>query len=195
MSILICSTQYPYLGGSATLAYDLNKYFLKNDINSKICYFLTKSEINKYKNLKNFYNDIMILPYIFNNKFNNSIAESINQDFLENYDILKKSKIILAVNYGITPLLKTFNYKGYIIYLIVGSPELTLGENCPINNKISYINFVSNNKINKYDFGENKHIELNSISLNHSDNILANSMITKNIYEIIYKEYKEKKKY
>ena len=43
---VICSTQYPYNGGAATLAYHYNEYLLNKGIKSKCVFFLNNSEEN-----------------------------------------------------------------------------------------------------------------------------------------------------
>ena len=138
----IYATQLPYNGGASTLAYNLHNYLIKYNIDSKLCFYLKEIEIdkvvnnNKLLNPKN-YNQVYMLPRL-------TKKLEFSKDTLIK---LKDVNLVIAINYEIVPIIRDY-YKGKIIYLIVGSPEFTLGKNSPISKNVSYNNFLSNKKYN-----------------------------------------------
>ena len=174
MNILILSTQYNRYGGAATCAYETQRYFLKNNINS-ICLFFENSVLND----KNKYN---------NDNLDNVYACKLLKDYLVSdvkLNIYKDIKQIITNNFGNNFIMLGFNYLAPLIgkllfpnnkmyYMITGT--------CYISNvNTVYANELINNEFTQsYNEIEKKTIEI-------SDYVIPNSNITKNIIKNIYK--------
>ena len=170
-NILILSTQYPHCGGAATFAYDLHNYLQKNNINSKCIFFVN-----------NIISEKLLDPYKYGNIYmfkRNEINKYLNKlkTILENIDC------IFAINYGVISIIKNlFNKK--IIYISTGSPELTLGEDCPINNNISYMKYMNDNNNNFKIIRNNKNYK----SIVDSSFTIIGTNDSKNLYHKIFPE-------
>lgn len=182
IKIGIFTTQLPYDGGASTLAFDIYKYFIKNNLDTKICFFIKKKKLQSIKEIDK--KDTILSDenvYILPNR------EKLIKKYSNITDELSHFNLVIAINYGVVSLIKKF-YNNNILYLIVGSPELTLGNNSPVSNSISYNNFInSNSDIN--DLEDNINVKMNKESLNSSHIIIANSLHTKKLYDKIYKDY------
>lgn len=179
----IFSTQYQFYGGGGTFAYYLNNILTKNNINIKLFYFINSREYNIIKNTKlENPNELKNIQYI------TIKSKNIEKIFNEN----KFTKII-AINYGIIPHITKY-YNSEIIYQIIGSPELTLGEYSPINCNISYTKFMKDYE-NIYLDKDNLNYKYNLKSIIYSNTCITNTILTDNIYKTIFKEHENKFKY
>lgn len=189
---LFC-TQLPYNGGASTLCYDMYDYYAINKMfNVKMCFFLHRKEIKKVtKNIlllnPNNYKDVFMLP----NEYSQFKKYNFVEDTLKN---LEDIDTVIAINYGVIPIIKNY-YNGKLIYQLVGSPELTLGNESPISKKISYKSFMNDESYDINLLKDTKGGLLNYISLFNSDIILANSKLTYDLYIKIYPEFTSKIKY
>lgn len=189
VKIGVYSTQYPHNGGASTLAYNMHKYLCDNGINSKCCFFLHPKEERKIRKKPQLLNPSNY-KYVYHLPNEYKYIKQEQNKYKNTLNALKDVNIVIAVNYGIIPIIKNF-YNGKMIYLLVGSPELTIGENSPINNNMSCINFLSD----KNDVSLLKHSNnsiLNKISLEESSIILTNTKQTNVVYNKIYPEYQKK---
>jgi len=186
MSICIFVTQLPYNGGASTLAYDIYKYLDKNNLNVKICFFIKKKLFQSITKTNE--KDTILLDsnvYVLPNR------DKLIRRYTNITNQLCDFDLVIAVNYGVIPLIKPFYKNENIIYLVVGSPELTLGKNSPISKSISYNNFIENEyNINNLD--DNTNVKMNIESMERCSIILANSLHTKKIYNKIYENYSSK---
>ena len=182
--LMICSTQYPYYGGGSTIAYKTHKFFLNLGYNCKCCFFLTNNEHKKIIN-----NSSLINPSNLSNVYFSLSKKMI----INTIELLKLAENIICVNYGIIPMIRKIT-TGKLIYQIIGSPELTLGDCSPISKSISYVKFCSDHKNYIDDIKNTRNAKLNYESLKYSDYIYANSIHTYKIYRLIYPEFEHKLK-
>ena len=177
VNILVASTQYPHNGGAATLAYELHNYLQNNkNICSKCCFFLNKKEDKLINN-----NITLLNPNNYGNIYKtNNIIKDIK--------LLDDIDCILAINYGIVPKIKEI-YKKKIIYIVVGSPELTLGSECPNAKNISFNKFINDKEYDLTHMLSTKNHKINLDSIKNSTFTIINSPNTRKIYERLFPNY------
>jgi glycosyltransferase involved in cell wall biosynthesis len=163
MKIIIASKQYPYYGGSATNAYKLIKFLrTKHDVIG--LYFNNNSHINV---------DPDNLGNIFKTSHNSHIkmptCNSILQEIFNYFN--SDPDMILCFNYYVPIICKNMFPKSKIVYMVVGSPTLTMGENSCVNNNISAVKFLTFKDYNQ--FIDVKLAELEKKSIECSDFILV----------------------
>jgi glycosyltransferase involved in cell wall biosynthesis len=182
MKILITSKQRPYYGGAATNAYELTKFLRNNKINT-CCLYFNNDDVDV---------DPDNIEGVFKVNHNSKKKEIISEDIKNNQiDIIVQylngyPDIVLAFNYYVPIISKNTFPMSKVIYMAIGSPILTLGNNCPIKNNISVQKFLSNDiDIDK----NNKFYKLEKESIQISDYILADHgsllvTVLKKIYNI-----------
>ena len=179
MKILITSKQYPYYGGSATNAYKLIK-FLRTYHNTCGLYF-NNEDVNV---------DPENLQGIFRTSHNSKIFET--KDNIGVNNVLKYlggvPDIVLCFNYYVPIISKNIFPKSKIVYMVVGSPTLTLGDNCCINNQISANKFLKLENHSKYI--TKKFYDLEKKSIEFSDYILVDhGELALNILKKTFNDY------
>ena len=143
IKILVTSTQHPYYGGAATNAYKLVNYLRQYNYNTAGLFYNNKVDVNvDPDNLKG----IFRTSYDHSGYKLNDFA-AINK--ISNY-LTGIPDIILCFNYFVPIISKKLFPNSKIVYMVVGSPTLTLGENCCINNNISAMKFLNLKDHNKY---------------------------------------------
>jgi hypothetical protein len=173
MNVLILSTQYNRYGGSATCAYELHKYLLKNNINSIVLFFdntiINKKNMYNQDDLPNVYACKLLKNYLDNNidlSIYDKIKNIINEQFNFNF-------IMLGFNYLVPLIGKLLFPNNIMYYMITGS--------CYINNN----NIITSNKLINDNFTqEYNQIEKKSIEI--SNYVIPNSVIMKNVIKSIY---------
>jgi len=173
MNIVIFSTQYNRYGGAATCAYELHKYFIKNNINSISIFFDNSilGDEKKYNHDK--------LPNVFACKLlNDYLKQDIN---LKIYDEIKKiviektngNFIMLGFNY-LAPLIGKLLFPNNLMYYMITGT-------CYINNLniTNGTDLIVNKFSQEFNLIEKKTIEV-------SDYIIPNSNIMKNLITNIY---------
>ena len=176
INILIVSTQNPYNGGSSTNAYKLISYLRK--LGFKVCGIFFS---NNYKISVDPDNIGGVFQIGLNSEFQlkKEILHKLNGcKYIYDY-FGKYPDIILALNYGspiivneIFPFIKK-------IYLVVGSPVLTLGENSYINKGISFQRALKDKlKLEKNEYEE--------VCIKLVEKIVPNNI---NLYESFIKVY------
>lgn len=168
--ILIISTQYPYYGGAATLAYKMHTNFLHNKIESH-CLFIHNEEKCSY-NPNN-------LPDVYICKLCNKYRDQkeCNEYYKHISSIIGKPDIIVGLNY-ISPVIGKYMFPDVkTFYYITGSKYIT-------GKGITAVEYV--NKINR-DVDEIDSQEI--LCLNICDYFIPNSNLTLNIYSKLYPEY------
>lgn len=171
--ILIISTQYPYYGGAATLAYKMHANFLHKNIESH-CLFIHNEDKCIYNphNIKNVYISKLC------NKYKNK--EECNLFYRQIADKIGKPAIIIGLNY-ISPVIGKYMYpNSKTYYYVTGSKYITA-------KKITAIEYLNQNK---RDIDEIDQQEL--LCLNICDYIIPNSDLTLNVYTKLYPEYQIK---
>lgn len=181
-NVVIASTQYPGYGGAASVAYDYHKKLLDEGYNSKLFFFLNKKEFELMLPDSNLYN-----PSSYNNVY--YLLSQNFHDKKEQYSDFNVANTIIAFNYGIIPIIKK-QFSGELIYYVTGSPELTLGENSPVNNNISYENFM--NESNYKYLLDSKQSKLNLMNLELADKVVVSCEIVKNLYIKFYPQFSNK---
>jgi hypothetical protein len=181
-NVVIASTQYPGYGGAASVAYDYHKKLLDEGYNSKLFFFLNKKEIELMLPDSNLYN-----PSSYKNVY--YLLSQNFHDKKEQYSDFNVANTIIAFNYGIIPIIKK-HFSGELIYYVTGSPELTLGENSPVNNNISYEKFM--NESNYKYLLDNKQSILNLMNLELADKVVVSCEIVKNLYIKFYPQFSNK---
>ena len=180
-NVVVCSTQYPGQGGAASVAYNYHKKLLDEGYNSKLYFFLKANEIEEILLDSNLYN-----PSSYKNVYYLSRNFHVKK---EQYSDFNVANTIIAFNYGIIPIIKK-QFSGELIYYVTGSPELTLGENSPVNNNISYENFM--NESNYKYLLDNKSSQKNLINLELADKVVVSCEIVKNLYIKFYPQFSSK---
>ena len=135
----VFSTQYPFDGGASTLAYYYHHYLLQHNIKSRCLFFYKHGQKPPKKSRNpNKYPHIYYLPIDYFR------FKKMGRYFNKMYHLLRKIKLVIAVNYGIIPIIHKYlppklpgqqkrpAFTGKIIYQITGCPELTLGSRSPI---------------------------------------------------------------
>lgn len=180
-TILILSTQYPRYGGGATIAYELHKYFLKNNLKS-ICVFADNTakkygaKIGNPDNVSNVFFTKLKIPIKKEDYLN--LLTMLNNKF-GNIDL------ILGFNY-ISPYLgKVLFINSIVFYMITGFRFIN------DNNAVSALEMlnISDKQINGFLDNIDKYEEL---SLEYSDFIIPNSYLIKNLFEKFFTNYKYK---
>ena len=177
--ILICSTQNPYNGGGATNAYKLISY-LRN-IGFQVCGIFFS---NNYKisidpdNIGGIFQIGMTVDFKLkkNNLHRLNCIKNIYNYFDSNFPDL-----ILSLNYGAPLLINKIFQNINKIYLVVGSPVLTLGDDSFINNKISFQKALQFDE----EYFKKNDFELECIKI--VDKIVPNNI---NLYKSLIKIYK-----
>jgi glycosyltransferase involved in cell wall biosynthesis len=182
--IVICSTQYPHYGGAATEAYDLHKKILDNGVDVYCYFFLSEEEAFHVKN------NNLINPCSYPNIYYIVGSEYDSHKDIQ-YIILNTPKII-AFNYGIIPHIKQ-KFTGKLIYIVTGSPELTLGNNSIVNNNVSSQKFLEQDYKTLYPKLLDTHDAMSNYeSLTYATNVYISCEQTKQIYKKLYPEFSEK---
>jgi len=182
-NVVVSSTQYPGYGGAASVAYEYHKKLLDEGYNSKLYFFLNAKEIKKILLDSNLYN-----PSSYKNVYY-LLSQNFHNKTEEHYSNFNVANTIIAFNYGIIPIIKK-QFSGELIYYVTGSPELTLGENSPVNNNISYENFM--NESNYKYLLDNTQSQLNLMNLELADKVVVSCEIVKNLYIKFYPQFSSK---
>lgn len=180
-NVVVCCTQYPGQGGAASVAYNYHKKLLDEGYNSKLYFFLKANEIEEILLDSNLYN-----PSSYKNVY--YLSRNFH-DKKEQYSDFNVANTIIAFNYGVIPIIKK-QFSGELIYYVTGSPELTLGENSPVNNNISYEKFM--NESNYKYLLDNKQSILNLMNLELADKVVVSCEIVKNLYIKFYPQFSNK---
>tara|TARA_B110000971_G_C20038478_1_gene515971 strand:+ start:619 stop:3873 length:3255 start_codon:yes stop_codon:yes gene_type:complete len=184
--IVICSTQYPYNGGAATLAYEYHKQLLDEGIDSTCCFFVS----TPHKKILD--NDNKLLnPLLYPCVYMTTKIEYKSSTFISN--IMSNASKIIAFNYGIIPIIKK-TYFGELLYQVTGSPELTLGPSSPVNNKISYSKFINDKNYDIEHLLDNNSTKRNYTSLLYADTVNITCNATLDIYNKLYPKFTNKYK-
>lgn len=182
-NIVVCATQYPGYGGASSISYEYHKKLLDEGYNSKLYFFLNEKEIKKVLLKSILYN-----PSSYNNVYYllSTNFDNIKEEYYSNFN---NASSIIAFNYGIIPKIKK-KFTAKLIYYVTGSPELTLGENSPVNNNISYEKFM--NEDNYKYLLNNKQAKLNLINLELADKVVVSCEMVKNLYLKFYPQFSNK---
>jgi len=173
MNVIILSTQYNRYGGAATCAYELHKYFLKNNINSISIFFDNNilDDENKYNQdkLNNVYACKLLKNYLLEN-LNLGLYDKIKKIII---DKTGNNFIMLGFNY-LAPLIGKLLFPDKMMYYMITGT-------CYINNSniINGNNLIINKFSQEYNLIEKKTIEV-------FDFIIPNSNIMKNLITNIY---------
>jgi len=188
MKVVITSKQRPYYGGAATNAYKLTHYLRNNNITTAGIFFNITDCDTDPDNIKG----------VFRIPHNSKIAK-INQDesIVKSYTdkvveyLNGEPDIVLCFNYYLSIISKNTFPNAKIVYMVCGSPVLTLGKNSCISNNISANKFL---KLEHFEqFIDKKFYELERKSLESSDYVLFTheSDLTLNIQKKLYNQYYE----
>lgn len=171
--ILIISTQYPFYGGAATLAYKIHEKILKSGYKSYCLFLHNKPDCN--------YN-----PYKINNVFLGSLCKDYkNKESCEIYyecitKIVSKPDIIIGLNY-ISPIIGKFIYpESKVYYYITGNRYIS-------KSNLSAIEYLNSTKRSLEEIDEDE-----LYCMNICDHIIPNSDLTQNIFMKMYPEYSNK---
>jgi len=139
MRILITSKQYPYYGGSATNAYKLILLLRKKKFNVAGLYFMNPANVDIDPD-----NTGVVIRSTHNSRTqriepptNEAGIRSRITEILGGYP-----DIILAFNYYLPVISKNTFPHARVVYMVVGSPVLTMGEDSPLMNGISAERFM-----------------------------------------------------
>ena len=173
-TILLLSTQYPFYGGAATLAYEFHKKLLDNNINS-ICVFFNLKKMN----------DTIVNPEKIKNVYSEKLISDYNCDFIKFYsELLLKinivPNIIIGFNY-VAPIIGKKLYDSAIVYYYVTGCK-----------------YISDSQISAQEYldketrsvDENDNLEL--YATNIVDYIIPNSYLTQNIFIKLYSNISHK---
>lgn len=171
--IIITSTQYPRYGGAATCAYEMHKYFIKQNIPS-VCLFFDNN------------NEDVFNPNDLLNVYHAPLSDNYNDLNNINYDNIKN---ILANIYGEEPyLVYALNYYAPIIskHIFSKSTIYYMTTGCNYINKDNLVDATSflNRPFDVYD-----KLSIEKITIRLANAIIPNSQLIKNIYEHCYKTY------
>ena len=163
MKILVTSKQYPYYGGSATNAYKLINYLRNNNYNTAGLYYNNEDVNIDPDNLKGIFKTSHNSKkfQIKDDHGKKQVLQYLNGD----------PDIVLCFNYYVPIVSKNTFPNSKIVYMVVGSPSLTLGTNCCINNNISAMKFLKLKNHNEYI--DNIYHNLEKKSIECSDYILV----------------------
>jgi hypothetical protein len=165
------STNYPYHGGCGTNSYKIISYLRYYGFNVVGLYIDNNTKKRLFDPDK-----------IGNIRFMNmeSSASEMNAIKISINNILGgEPRIILAFNYLAPTYARDMYPNTEIIYVSIGSPTLTMGENCMVASGIDSQTFLNGNYEIK---GYNEEIE----AINNSNKILPNSLL---LYKTIKKIY------
>lgn len=176
--IIITSSQYPGYGGAATNCYNIHNYLLKNNYDS-VCIFL-----ENFTKMPNF--NPLNLPntYLFKrDKLDTDIVNNFNPD------------IIFCKNYYCPYYFhKVFGNKYTIYYLVAGSIHASF--NADLGNSCDTILKMNDNDImlflNNIPKNSQGPVKMELDSMDNSDFVLANSSLSYNLLNKIYKNHKDK---
>ena len=121
MKILVTSKQYPYYGGSATNAYKLINYLRNNNYNTAGLYYNNEDVNIDPDNLKGIFKTSHNSKkfQIKDDHGKKQVLQYLNGD----------PDIVLCFNYYVPIVSKNTFPNSKIVYMVVGSPSLTLGTN------------------------------------------------------------------
>ncbi len=169
-NIVVCSTQYPGYGGAATNAYNIIKYLRKRGNKVAGIFFNKNIEVN--------YNpDKLEGIFIFSVDSDTKLVYKTVVEYLG-----YKPKICLCKNYTTPYLCRTiFTDNNIKIYYLVSGIKYFLSHKVPAQTLLK-----NNYKIQEYDNN------LEKKSIKYCDKIICNSLLSKQIFEKIWSEYKNK---
>lgn len=171
--ILIISTQYPFYGGAATLAYKMHEKLVELGYQS-YCMFLHNNNRCNYNpyNIKNVY--ISNLENDFKNK------ESCQKYYKDYLKICNNPEIVIGINY-ISPIIgKNLYPQSKVYYYITG------------NRYISKYNLSAQEYLNSEERNLDEIDDDELYCMNISDYIIPNSDLTLNIFMKMYPEFEIK---
>jgi glycosyltransferase involved in cell wall biosynthesis len=163
MKVLITSKQRPYYGGSATNAYKLTQSLRNSKIKTCCLYFNNDKDIDIDPD-----NITGVFQASHNSKKKNIMPNSQQTLSKITQYLGGEPTIVLAFNYYVPIISKNVFPDATVVYMVVGSPVLTLGDDSCINNGISCKKFLKNGK-----FSKSKFYNLEKETIDRSDFILC----------------------
>jgi hypothetical protein len=191
-TVIVCSTQTPYNGGSSTNAYNI--YKLLKSLNVTCAAFFS---INEYSFVDDTKNTLLVDPEgvggvfalpRFNKK---TIGSSSKKELVERVDQISKTiidylggpvDICLCKNYS-TPVMCRYMFKkANVVYLVSGSRSLT----DIIQKKKISVNHILSTKMHLEKIGQ----EIDALEV--SDHVTCNSLLSHKVMTYTYPEFEGK---